>query len=51
MESIANAFGSFEYSVGEFIGLKKAFDTINHNILIDYHYGIRGSVLEWTLIS
>ena len=32
-----------------FIDFAKAFDTVNHNILINkmHHYGIRGSILSW----
>ena len=43
--TIADAFESNSYSLGVFIDLSKAFDTINHEILLSkvYHYGIRGT--------
>ena len=52
LELVNNIFQGFEnneYTVGIFVDLKKAFDTVNHNILIDKlnFYGIRGIPLAW----
>ena len=49
LEEITNAIDQKQYAIGIFIDLKKAFDTINHDILIKKleRYGIRGLVLHW----
>lgn len=49
VEIITDAIDQKLHSIGIFIDLKKAFDTINHDILIAKleRYGIRGIVLDW----
>lgn len=48
-EEITNALDRNEYAIGIFIDLKKAFDTINHSILLNKleQYGIRGVAGDW----
>jgi hypothetical protein len=48
-DKISNAFENNEYSMGIFLDLAKAFDTVNHSILLHKlnTYGIRGTQLQW----
>ena len=49
VEKIRNAIENKIYGCGIFIDLKKAFDTVNHTILLNKleHYGIQGCGLKW----
>ena len=49
INDITNELENINYSLGAFIDLSKAFDTVDHKILIQkmYHYEIRGIVLDW----
>ena len=48
-ESIRQSIDKNEFGCGIFIDLKKAFDAVNHAILLTKlnHYGIRGVVHDW----
>ena len=47
-DKISKELYNNQYSIGIFMELSKAFDTINHDILIDKlsYYGIRGTALR-----
>ena len=48
-ETIRNALDNDKYACGIFVDLQKAFDTVNHDILIEklQYYGIRGKTNDW----
>ena len=48
-ESIRYSIDNNEFGCGIFIDLKKAFDTVNHSILLLklHHYGVRGKAYDW----
>ncbi len=49
VDKITKAIDQGKYTVGIFLDLSKAFDTINHNILVSKleHHGIRGVPKKW----
>ena len=46
---LTDAIGENKITAGIFLDLSKAFDTVDHSILINKleHYGIRGLALDW----
>ena len=48
-EEITNATDNNKHAIGVFIDLKKAFDTVDHGILIKKlkHYRVHGAASDW----
>ena len=48
-DEISEALEKEKIALGVFTDFQKAFDTVDHDILLDklYHYGIRGPALNW----
>ena len=48
-EKIKSTLDSNSFGCGIFVDLEKAFDTVNHSILLKKmkHYGVRGVVHQW----
>ena len=49
VDYLINAFEDNKLTCGIFLDISKAFDTIDHNILLSklYKYSIRGDTLNW----
>ena len=49
IDKVIQAIEKGEYAISVFLDFSKAFDTVDHNILLDElgHYGIRGCALSW----
>ena len=48
-EEISRSMDNKNFTIGVFIDLAKAFDTVNHKILLEKlkHYGLRGTTNDW----
>ena len=49
VDEITKSLDSGDIVIGVFLDMKKAFDTVNHKILLKklYHYGIRLNLNKW----
>jgi hypothetical protein len=49
IDNICTSLSAKNHTLGIFCDLSKAFDSVNHNLLLAklYHYGIRGTANDW----
>ena len=49
IDKLCQTLNNGDLTLGVFIDLTKAFDTVNHDVLLKklYHYGIRGIAFDW----
>ena len=49
IDKLIKSFDNGEHVIGVFLDFSKAFDTVDHDILLSklYNYGIRGVALKW----
>ena len=49
VDNLIKSLENGEYALGVFLDFSKAFDTVDHSILLSkmYHYGIRGVAFKW----
>ena len=49
LENLRKALDNGECAIGIFLDFQKAFDTVDHDTLLDklYMYGVRGTTLDW----
>ena len=49
IDKITSALDNGDFTIAVLIDFRKAFDTVDHKILLDklYHYGIRGNAYDW----
>ena len=49
LDKLTKALDDGKKAIGIFLDFSKAFDTVNHDILLDklFHYGIRGPAYKW----
>ena len=49
VSAVLKGFQSNKYTIGVFLNLSKAFDTLEHTILLEklHYYGIRGTAHDW----